>query len=140
MRDLLITNRESYLLFSLKKIPAVWEFTDYFGIKNNSYMFYIIERLYNYIFNGVFDLLTEYTKYYSKEYLEFEFFLENYYSFSEEEIEGIKSEQTLEKHIYYSNLSLKVDYGIKTFLSTDYEDTKILSMVYKFFEEYENEN
>lgn len=138
--SLLITNSEAYLLFSLKKIPTVNEFADYFGIKNNSYMFQIIERLYNYIFNGAFDLLEEYAKYYSQEYLEFEFFLENYYNFIEEEIEKINSEKIFEKHVFYSNLSLKIDYGIQTFLSEEYEETRIREKVYQFFEEYNNEN
>ncbi len=133
---MLILNAKSKLMFSSNKIPSLLEFTSYVGVKKDTYMYQTFERLYNYVFNGSFNLLDEYSVYYSKEYLKFDSFLENYYNFDMELIKTVNYELSLGNNIYFSNLSLKVDYGIDKLISTDYEDNKILTVLYKFFKEY----
>ena len=63
----------------------------FWGVKRKSYAGTIIERIYDYYCRGANNLLREYFRYYRKEFLDFESFLEKKYNLFPYEIEDKKS-------------------------------------------------
>lgn len=139
---MLIENNRDCIIFSLYKIPTLNEFLKYFKIKGDTPISKTFERLYNYVFKGAFNLQDEYLKYYSKEYENFELFLENYYNLYEEDMKIILKEIENQNKVFYTDTSYgtKSDTSIYQLLDNVYEEQRLLGIIEKFFEEFKNEN
>ena len=79
---MIIINGMSSIYFTLNKIPTIQEFTNYFGVMEQSYIESLIIRIYNYIFYNCINLYEEYERYYQQEYDTFFIFLKNMYGFT----------------------------------------------------------
>lgn len=91
----------------------------YFKINKNSVMGGVMERIYNYLCLGSWELNNEYLEFYSQEYDSFEEFLYKRYNLGDELVSEINNALSRGKKIYVVDISHKKDYNIKSLLTDE---------------------
>ncbi len=102
-------------------------FLKLFNVKNNSYLYQLYGRLYDYIIGDSINLYEEFQKYYSIEYSKFEIFLSEHYNVPDELIEKFNNTKSYYKY---------KDIGNEQPLYHLLHDEKIHNIVSKFMGGY----
>lgn len=95
----------------------------FFGVKKNSYMGSIVERIYDYYCGGAINLYFTYLRYYRKEFSSYAAYLEKHFNLFTEEVEQLNS-----KRLYYKDLSFQPESNITNLM----EDLAIANTIKRF--------
>lgn len=93
-----INNFDDKIFFIKKNNMSKKKFLKKFNVKNNSYLYNLYSRLYDYIIGNCFNLYDEFKKYYKKEYLKFDIFLSEHYNMPEKLIKEYNNKKSYYKY------------------------------------------
>lgn len=113
----------NHVFFPKKSIVSLSGAYKFFGVKKNSYMGSIVQRIYDYYCGGAINLYRTYRKYYKKEFSSYEEFLERHFNLFPDEVRSISS-----KHLYYKDTSFQPENNITNLI----EDLAIANTVKQF--------
>lgn len=133
-----ILNNDTYLLLIDKNLNKE-SFISNANVKEGTYAFSLVERIYDVIFSEIINLEDEFNNYYSNEYISFKIFLENYYDLDEKLIKDILDQN--EKYVFIGNSSSNGDnlLGLICNLDGDTHE-EIIKMINLLMEVNDNEN
>ena len=95
----------SYVFYDPKTVGSVRKMVRRFGVKYKSYAGEVLQRIFHFYFGDAINLQKEYRKYYEKEYIEFEDYLECHFGIPKRIIGIISS-----ANAFYVNLAYKGDH------------------------------
>ena len=113
----------NHVFFPKKSTITLWGAYKFFGVKKNSYMGSVVQRIYDYYCGGAINLYRTYRKYYEKEFSTYEEFLEKHFNLFPDEAKSISS-----KHLYYKDTSFHPENNITNLI----EDLAIANTVKQF--------
>lgn len=133
-----ILNNDTYLLLINKNLNKEL-FISNANVKEGTYAFSIVERIYEMIFSEIINLKEEFINYYSDEYTRFEIFLRNYYNLDEKLIQNILDQN--EKDVFIGNSLSNGDNvaGLIYNLDGDKHE-EIIEIINLLMEVHDNEN
>ena len=117
---MIISNHVFFLKKSTVCLGGAYKF---FGVKKNSYMGSVVQRIYDYYCGGAINLYRTYRKYYKKEFSTYEEFLEKHFNLFPDEVRSISS-----KRLYYKDTSFQPENNITHLI----EDLAIENTVKQF--------
>lgn len=136
--NFIILNEHAYLLLIDKNLNKK-SFVLNAKVKEGTYAFILVERIYDMIFSELIDLKKEFDNYYCNEYSSFPVFLKKHYNLDEKLIDYIVSQNR--KDVFIGSTSATVD-GLKWLIyNAEGEHHKdIIKIIDSLMEVSENEN
>ena len=103
----------------------------FFGVKKNSYIGTVVQRIYDYYCGSAINLYHTYRKYYKNEFSTYEEFLEKHFNLFPNEVSLI-----LSKHLYYKDTSFQPENNITNLA----EDLNIANTIIEFLGDNQEDN